>query len=430
LAHRVARLALIAGLAFTSGCRKPPPSTGAVSSAGSSGAAAAQTPAPASVADNQSVAPVKGTTDGNIAANNLNAQIGAAERLLGRQQNDFAMTSLVPLLEARAQFLGRVEDYDRAAKYADDLVGKAPRDGNAYLARAGVRSSLHLFQLALADLDEAQKLKHQPGKVEPARAMTLHAMGRAKEALTLQRVLVEHDPSMGNLGALAVMLGDQGKRDEADALFEKAISAYRDVSPFPVAWIEFQRGQMWERAGQTTKARGFYEAAVARLPGYATAEAHLAGLQAAQGDREGAIVRLRQVVRSSSDPEFAGQLAALLDETGHADEGLLFKERARSGFEALLSRHPEAFSDHAARFFLGAGADPKRALELAQVNLANRTTPEAFDLALTAALEAKDSAAACAVAERARSTLSPLPTPHLEFLVGKADEACGRAAKH
>jgi tetratricopeptide (TPR) repeat protein len=193
-----------------------------------------------------------------------------------------------------------------------------------------------------------------------------------------------------------------------------------------VAWIEFQRGQMWERGGQVTKAKTFYEAATARLPPYATAQAHLAGLQAATGDREGAIARLRQVVSGATDPEFVGQLAALLDEVGRPEEAAPLKAKARKDFEGLLAAHPEAFADHAARFYLGSGADAARALQLAKLNLSNRTTPEAFDLALTAGLAAKDAASLCAIAEEARAALVPLPTPHLEYLVGKADSACSR----
>jgi hypothetical protein len=90
-------------------------------------------------------------------------------------------------------------------------------------------------------------------------------------------------------------------------------------------------------------------------------------------------------------------------------------------------KHPEAFADHAARFYLGAGANPARALQLAKLNLGNRTTPEAFDLALTAALQAGDAKVACAIADHARATLHQLPTPHLEFLARKADESCGRS---
>src|ERR1700681_3472704 len=55
--------------------------------------------------------------------------------------------------------------------------------------------------------------------------------------------------------------------------------------------------------------------------------------------------------------------------------------RAGAGFEALLARHPLAFADHAAEFYLGAGANPERAWVLAEQNLAARPTDRAFGLA-------------------------------------------------
>jgi hypothetical protein len=43
----------------------------------------------------------------------------------------------------------------------------------------------------------------------------------------------------------------------------------------------------------------------------------------------------------------------------------------------LLARHRAAFLDHAARFWLGPGADPMRAAGLAEENAALRPTAEA-----------------------------------------------------
>ena len=38
-----------------------------------------------------------------------------------------------------------------------------------------------------------------------------------------------------------------------------------------------------------------------------------------------------------------------------------------TGFEALVTKHPLAFADHAAEFYLGSGGDPARAFELAKL---------------------------------------------------------------
>ena len=47
---------------------------------------------------------------------------------------------------------------------------------------------------------------------------------------------------------------------------EDALATYRDVSPFPLAWIAFQRGVMWaEMADRPDLARPLYEEAVRRV---------------------------------------------------------------------------------------------------------------------------------------------------------------------
>jgi len=45
-----------------------------------------------------------------------------------------------------------------------------------------------------------------------------------------------------------------------------------------------------------------------------------------------------------------------------------------------MANHPEAFADHAAEFWLVAGADPDKALRLAKINAEIRNTPRAHAL--------------------------------------------------
>jgi hypothetical protein len=64
----------------------------------------------------------------------------------------------------------------------------------------------------------------------------------------------------------------------------------------------------------------------------------------------------------------------------------------------VLERFPEAFADHAARFWLGAGGDRAKALDLARKNAALRRTEAALDLLLSAALAAGSEESACEAA--------------------------------
>jgi tetratricopeptide (TPR) repeat protein len=191
-----------------------------------------------------------------------------------------------------------------------------------------------------------------------------------------------------------------------------------------VAWLEFQEGLMWERAGDLAQARRYYESAVARLPSYAAAVGHLAGVEAQTGNPARAIALLEPLVVVSDDPEYAGQLAPLLAAAGRNDDADRVLAHARLSYDDLTTRHREAYADHAARFWLAAGADPKKAYTLASANLALRPTEAAFQLAIDAALAAGVPKDACEIADRA------LAGPHqgkpLLATVWRAYTACAR----
>jgi hypothetical protein len=129
---------------------------------------------------------------------------------------------------------------------------------------------------------------------------------------------------------------------------------------------------MWsEQAGDRERGKAFYAEALDYLPQFVAANIHLAEIELAEGEVNAARARLQRVVASSDEPE----ALALLGQV----------ERARERYETLLAHQPLAFADHAAEFYLGAGADPARAWELARLNLANRPTLRAFALAMKAA---------------------------------------------
>ena len=83
---------------------------------------------------------------------------------------------------------------------------------------------------------------------------------------------------------------------------------------------------------------------------------------------------------TSDDPDYASQLAGILRIAGETEEADTWRARAAARYDELLVRHPEAFADHAAEFWLTIGGAPERALELARRNLAVRQTPRAHAL--------------------------------------------------
>jgi hypothetical protein len=86
--------------------------------------------------------------------------------------------------------------------------------------------------------------------------------------------------------------------------------------------------------------------------------------------------RLRRLVDTSDDPEYAGQLAGLLGEA----ESHAWWSMASARYDELILRYPAAFADHAASFWLRNNADPHKARRLARINLDVRQTPHAYEL--------------------------------------------------
>ncbi len=159
---------------------------------------------------------------------------------------------------------------------------------------------------------------------------------------------------------------------------------------------------MWsEQADRPDRGIVFYRQAVDVLPQYVVANVHLAELEWKSGDAASAEARLRRVLPHTADPEPRGLLAEIVAKRDAAEAATL-TETARAGYEDLFVRHPAAFLDHGAEFFLGSGGVPKRALALAQANLAIRKNSRAYEVAIDAAEAAGDRAVLCSLAKEAR----------------------------
>jgi len=272
---------------------------------------------------------------------------------------------LVDLLILRGHLLGRIADYELAAERAERLVRNAPDDAAAWLAQARTWAAFHRFPEALADLDAAGRRGADRAALEGERAAILQAVGCSAEARVLRRDAAERRPDFATLGALAVLEADHGKVTEAERLFTEARRRYRGVSPFPVAELDFRRGLMWLGERDLPAARAWFDAAVGRAPAYAPALGHLAEVDAALGARDTAIDRLRPLALSSDDPEYAASLAHMLSDAGHPQEAEHWRISAAARYDELMLRHPGAFVDHAANFWLTMGGDRPKGRQLA-----------------------------------------------------------------
>ena len=240
---------------------------------------------------------------------------------------------LVELLALRGQMLGRIGDTEQAAALAEQLVRDAPEEGLALGWRGPGRAPTFIVSWMAWPISTRRS---GSGWIlirwTPERVAIFQATGRFDEALALARTAAERRPDFHTIGALAVLHAERGEPATAEPLFAESRACYRSISPFPLALLDFQRGRMWLDQDDPQRARGWFAAAAQRVPAYAPAQGHLAEADAALGDADAAIARLRPLTVSADDPDYAAQLARILGAAGQVDEARMWRTRAAARY--------------------------------------------------------------------------------------------------
>ena len=320
-------------------------------------------------------------TDGTIALLNLKAQIDGLEPDVRHGHASIeSRIGLIELITLRGLILGHIADYERAEEIAEQLVRDETTNATAFVARARTRAVFHRFTDALGDVDRAERLSLDREATCRERAAILQALGRYDEAMAIREEAADRRASFENLAALVGVHAERGEIDAAERMYAESRRRFRGVSPFPLALLDFQLGLMWMNQGRLDDARTSFDAARRRVPAYAPAQGHLAEVEAALGEIESAVACLCSLAVSSDDPDYAAQLARILRDAGRSDESRHWCRLAGARYDELVACHPEAFADHAAEFWLAAGANPKKALRLARMNVEVRKTPRAYAL--------------------------------------------------
>jgi len=356
-------------------------------------------------------------TDGGIAAVNLqSARLAAWQRFRRMPLAPGLAERLVQLEQQAVQFLGDLGGLGRLDALVEQLEHDDADSAATALVHAQVDATAHRFADARQQLLRAAE---RGAPAEPLRRLSLsidqacgsdlpHVLHERRKATLRVRRLEDLVP----LGAL---LADLRDFDQADRIYQEALAVYDDVSPFAAAWVCFQLGLLWgEQASepQTERAARWYRHAIELLPDYVKARVHLAEIELDEGRGDAARLLLQPAL-ASGDPETNWRYAQVLQAAGLDDECEAQLHLARAGFDRLLEQHPLAFADHGAEFFADCGDDTgddmRRALQLAQINVANRPTLQAFEQAHEIAIAAGDVAVADELLSRATQRWASTP---------------------
>jgi tetratricopeptide (TPR) repeat protein len=338
------------------------------------------------------------TTDGEIAVINLeSARRRSWSRFLEDPLRDGVAESVVGHEQLVCQFVGDLSALARLEFLATELVQVDPASARTALIQAQVASTAHRFAEARHCLAQAVNGGAASDDVQRLSLNIYQACGvNLDKLLNVRRQMANEFNRLDDLIALGALLADMGESDDADNTYKRALMGYQDVSPFPLAWLYFQLGLLWGESvprPNPSRAAEWYQRAIDTLPSYTKARVHLAEIYLSNGRLSDAEALLRPII-TVGDPEVHWRLADVLAAQGKFDDAEAQMEIAHSRFESLLERDLLAFADHGAEFYAASGRDTRRAIQLARVNVANRPTLRAFELAYNIALSGGDVAAA------------------------------------
>ena len=338
------------------------------------------------------------TTNGEIAVINLeSARRRSWIRFFADPLREGVGETVLEQEQLTAQFVGDVQALDRLEALVGQLAQVGAASARAALIQAQVASMMHRFADARYFLARAEIGGAPSDDVNRVLLNVDQACGaNLCKVLDERRETARKRGRTEDLVALGALLADLREFTDADRIYRQALEVYRDVSPFPMAWVCFQLGMLWGELApepQTARAARWYRTAIDRLPSYTKARVHLAEIYSS-GGRAGDAEALLIPAISSGDPEVRWRLADVLASQQRYAEAEVHMQAAQFGFEALLERHLLAFADHGAAFYAGSGNNCRRALDLARVNVANRPTLHAFEQAHDIAVNAGDMEAA------------------------------------
>ena len=312
-------------------------------------------------------------TSGPIAVANLSALIASLDLRRAENATFETLEALSKVLFLRGDLLGRIVDHDRAEEVANEAIALSGAARALYI-QAQLSGRFHRFQEAGALLDRAIMNGHSAHEIDVERAALLQATGRYEDALVLREKLANGDPGIHTLGALASLLAEMDRWEGADASYAAALDVDNGVSPFPCSQLLFEWGVSAMRCSDLDRAEAIFIELDAILPAHVPGRGHRAEVAHARGQLDRATTLIMPLLETSDDPEYRAIYAEILAARGDP-RARSEAERAASAYELLLARRPDAYADHAAAFFMGAGNRPQRAVDLAVANWKLRDTP-------------------------------------------------------
>ena len=237
-------------------------------------------------------------------------------------------------------------NFQAAAELQEKMLVLRPGAASSYIGLALARARMKDFDAAVAVLKRGIEKVPNSELLMTRLGYTYLVMGKLQDALVMMAKVIEINPrSIDGLTAISVLLDGSGRKDEARAYFEKALT----VEP-ENRFLRTSYGQNLASAGRVEEAIGIFAKLTQDFPLDGQAWQLLGVTYALVRDYDKAIDSLKQVLYIKAVPQTYYYLGMAYKEKGDLAESVRYLERylddpkdeppqrvqnARTGLEAL-----------------------------------------------------------------------------------------------
>lgn len=323
-------------------------------------------------------------TNGDIALINHRNILDRCWYLIQDQPNRHGpLEQLVDEENKRIQFLGDVDALGRLSTLSKSLLLSNPNSPRTFITSAQVLSSIHHFSDARAALEKAKILGADANQVENiALAIDQATWEDLPRVLKTREENASKNHNLVDWVLLGALQAEIGLFQESSDSFMMALNSYKDLSPFPLAWVCFQQGKLWGEQVEDPNlelAHDWYQRAISYIPSYVHARVHLSEIYLEWGRLEDAQALLRPIA-DVSDPEINWRMGQIAEAMGNQRDAHCYFSASDKLYRRLIDSNKAAFADHGAEFYMDSGNDHIFAFELANFNFECRQTLRSFNL--------------------------------------------------
>lgn len=274
------------------------------------------------------------------------------------------------------QLSGDFDRIEQASDILNDARAIAPDGSGPLLSSAIVAFSAHRNSEASDHLVKARNVAVNADRIQRAEQAALAGdlalyRGQYRDAERLYQSSANLAPGVEIALRIANLHQRMGEFDEGVSILADALNSAEQPSRKLAAVTLLSAGGMELKRGDWVDARKLFERAEQVFPGYWLASAHIAQLDAAEGQYEEAFRRYRSILSRHDEPSVMQAYASALSAQGRDKEAEALEGRAANILLTKIADAPEAFADHALDAAIGAG-DAKAATRFAELNYAAR----------------------------------------------------------